>query len=269
MLNLTLSLFVCIEEEIRNKLLTEGVNTHNQHLLVTSEMPLFVNVSLMGVPLELPPHVVDLEMKKYGDVKSSFMVKKKFGGLVVFNGVRVYQFLLIKRHIPRNIIMYGKKVRVIYTGQPIPEKVDIVRNKDIINAGGELPEKDNVDVETQENVMEVTEAQEQDIIPVNLQDEVLSLSDIENSQADETTKSPPIVNNTRKRNHTNVKPPSDDNDDTIENRIVTKHSIGQTQVRSYVIRRQFLPRKLFLLKQINTDILNQLCASVLIRCWHI
>ena len=119
--------------------------------------------------------------------------------------------------------MYGRKVRVIYTGQPIPEKVDIVQNKDIINAGGELPEKDNVDVETQENVMEVTEAQEQDIIPVNLQDEVLSLSDIENSQADETTKSPPIVNNTRKRNHTNVKPPSDDDDDTIENRIVTKH----------------------------------------------
>ena len=34
---------VCIEEEIRNKLLTEGVNTHNQHLVVTSEMPLFVN----------------------------------------------------------------------------------------------------------------------------------------------------------------------------------------------------------------------------------
>ena len=31
----------------------------------------------MGVPLELPAHVVDLEMKKYGDVKSSFMVKKK------------------------------------------------------------------------------------------------------------------------------------------------------------------------------------------------
>ena len=127
---------VCIEEEIRNKLLTEGVNTHNQHLLVTSEMPLFINISLMGVPLELPAHVVDLEMKKYGDVKSSFMVKKKIGGLVVHNGVRVYQFLLIKWHIPRNIIMYGRKVCVIYTGQPVPEKVDIVRNKDIINAGG-------------------------------------------------------------------------------------------------------------------------------------
>ena len=56
--------------------------------------------------------------------------------------------------------MYGRKVRVRYTGQPVPEKVDIVQNKDIINAGGggELPEKDSVVVETQENVMEVTEA---------------------------------------------------------------------------------------------------------------
>ena len=252
----------CIEDEIKNKLLTEGVNTHDQHLLVTSEMPLFTNVSLMGVPLELPPHVVELEMRKYGDIKSSFMVKKKIGGLVVFNGVRVYQFLLIKRHIPRNISMYGRKVRVIYTGQPMPVKVDMIRNKDIVNAGGELPEEENVDVEAQ--VMEVTEAQEHDIVPVTLQDEVLSLSDIENSQAEETNKSPPIVNNNRKRNHTNIKPPSDDDDDTIENQIFTKHSIGQTQVRSYVIRRKFSPKKLILFKQVNNDILNQLCATVLI-----
>ena len=43
----------------------------------------------MGVPLELPSHIVDREMQKYGDLKGSFMVKKKIRGLVVCNGVRV------------------------------------------------------------------------------------------------------------------------------------------------------------------------------------
>ena len=75
---------------------------------------------------------------------------------------------------------------------------------------------------------------------------------IENSE--EKIVSPAVVN-PRKRGPTNSKPPSDNDDETIEKRVNTRKSIGQTQLRSYVIRRNIFPKKLVLLKIINVDII--------------
>ena len=39
---------VCINDDVRNNILTNGINTHGQLLLARSEMPTFTNVSLLG-----------------------------------------------------------------------------------------------------------------------------------------------------------------------------------------------------------------------------
>ena len=57
-----------------------------------------------------------------------------------------------------------------------------------------------------------------------------TLSDVENVQEIEMS---PAVISPRKRACQNSKPPSDDDDETIENRVDKKRSIGQAHLRAY------------------------------------
>ena len=265
---------VCDNDEIKNKIVTNGVNNHGQLLLARSEMSIFVNVSLTAVPLEMPPEIIDMYMSKYGDIKGHFRVKRKIGGLVIYNGTRVYQFRNITKHIPHFISILNKKVRVIYTGQPErPAKVDIIHKKYLINAGKDLPEPQINEPSGSEIKNKITTPE------VNWQQETERSPPVADSQKEpkeknqetasavvvesqEIEKSPPVVNSTRKRHTNNNKPPSDD-DDTIKDRVENRKSIGQTQLRAYVIRRKYNPRKVTLFKNISLDILDQVCASVL------
>ena len=69
---------VCISEEIKNKINTNGVNTHGQLLLARSEMPVFVNVSLTGCHWKCPrkssidiyPNMVKLRATSWSNLKS-------------------------------------------------------------------------------------------------------------------------------------------------------------------------------------------------------
>lgn len=105
-------------DSTKQTLLTGGLDTHGVHLNFDSETPMFVNVSLFNIPLEAPEHMVSEHMGRYGEIHGSFKVKKKFLGKVIYIGTRVYQFKLLNRDIPRNISMFGRGVRVMYSGQP-------------------------------------------------------------------------------------------------------------------------------------------------------
>ena len=259
---------VCIDEDVRNNILTNGINTHGQLLLARSEMPTFTNVSLMGVPLEMPPQIAQKALSRYGSIKGHFMVKKKFGGLVIFNGVRVYQFRAITKHIPRFLTILNRRVKVIYTGQPAPPpRVDVQKNKELINAGSILPDVNVTQVIQNENDVnvdinvETQKGNESNETEKEINKITETLSDVENVQ--EIEMSPPVTN-PRKIACQNSKPPSDDDDETIENRVDKKRSIGQTQLRAYIIRRKYNPKKVTLFKSVSVDIINQVCASVLI-----
>ena len=66
---------------------------------------MFVNVSLMGIPLELPDEYVT-------EVHTVYK-----------NGVRVYQFRKLERDIPQYMQIMGNRIKSIYTGQKKVEKV--------------------------------------------------------------------------------------------------------------------------------------------------
>ena len=118
--------------------MANGLNVNGFFIQATSDVPMFVNVSLMGIPLELPEVNVTQVLESYGEISGQFFVKKRMYDVVYKNGTRVYQFRKLLKDIPEHIQIMGNRVKVIYTGQKKEvrvriEKVDVVANKNNIN----------------------------------------------------------------------------------------------------------------------------------------
>ena len=75
-------------EEVRKNLHTNGLNVNGFFIQATSDVPMFVNVSLMGIPLELPEVIVMKVLENYGDISEQFFVKKRMYDVVYKNATR-------------------------------------------------------------------------------------------------------------------------------------------------------------------------------------
>ena len=107
-----------------------GLNTHQQHLQITPDVPAATNVTLYGIPHQLPDNYVDDVMKEYGVKTHSYRHKKKDDGFVSFSGWRVYGLHINVNVLPRFIEIQGHRVRTkyYYMDQKIEE--EIRRRKD-------------------------------------------------------------------------------------------------------------------------------------------
>ena len=79
------------------------MNVNGFFIQATSGVPMFVNVSLMGVQLELPEVNVTQVLENYGDISEHFFVKKRMYDVVYKNSTRVYQFRKLSKDIPEHI----------------------------------------------------------------------------------------------------------------------------------------------------------------------
>ena len=83
----------------------------------TPDIPLVTTVSFWGIPLTMAKDLVDENLQRFGEVKSSYDSKKNnLGGRIIKTGVRVYQIQL-KKSIPKFIQIGGKSIKSMYTGQ--------------------------------------------------------------------------------------------------------------------------------------------------------
>ena len=131
-------------EELKQKLYKNGLNVQ-----ASTDMPMFVNVSLMGVPLEFPEEYVTEVLSDYGEISGHFDVKKRMYNTVYKNGVRVYQFRKLEKDIPQFIQIMGNKVKTIYTGQKKFEKrknIDVAENQRMANEATCSKNPDTVDL---------------------------------------------------------------------------------------------------------------------------
>ena len=97
-------------------ILTNGLDTHDVHKMFTPDLPLVTTVSFWVIPLTMKKDLVDKNLQRFGEVKSSYESKKNMRGRIIKTGVRVYQ-ILIKRPIPKFIQIGGKSITTMYTGQ--------------------------------------------------------------------------------------------------------------------------------------------------------
>lgn len=102
---------------ICDKLVQEGLTSHDTHFVFDVDEPPLIGVSILGAPLELPLLLMNDEMHKYGKLETSFEVQKKLLGKKVFNGTRVFRFSKLDHPIPKSITICGRRCRVIYSGQ--------------------------------------------------------------------------------------------------------------------------------------------------------
>lgn len=100
----------------RDRLLLTGLNTHSTHLTFTPDVPAPTSVTLFNLPMELPDHVVDAAMTKYGTVTTRYRHKRNFDGLTLLTGLRVYK-MNITTSIPKHITIAGHSIKTLYTGQ--------------------------------------------------------------------------------------------------------------------------------------------------------
>ena len=136
-------------EELKQKLYNNGLNVNGYLVQARTDMPMFVNVSLMGVPLELPEEYVTEVLSDYVEISGHFYVKKRMYNTVYKNGVRVYQFRKLEKDIPQFIQIMGNKVKTIYTGQKKFEKrknIDIAENQRMANEATCSKNPDPVDL---------------------------------------------------------------------------------------------------------------------------
>ena len=66
--------------------------------------------------MELPDHIVDQVVAKYGVVGGRYRHKKTFEGKSILTGLRVYKVNL-KTSIPKHVSIAGYSVKTLYTGQ--------------------------------------------------------------------------------------------------------------------------------------------------------
>ena len=97
-------------------ILHNGLDTHDVHMTFTPDLPLVTTVSFWGIPLTMAKELVDENLQRFGEVKSSYDSKKNLGGRIIKTGVRVYQIQL-KKSIPKFIQIGGKSIKSMYTGQ--------------------------------------------------------------------------------------------------------------------------------------------------------
>ena len=100
----------------RDRLLLTGLNTHSTHLTFTPDVPAPTSVTLFNIPMELPDHLVDAAMTKYGTVTTRYRHKRNFDGLTLLTGLRVYK-INITTSIPKHITVAGHSIKTLYTGQ--------------------------------------------------------------------------------------------------------------------------------------------------------
>ena len=100
----------------RERLLMTGLNTHKTHLTFIPDVPAPTSVTLFNLPMELPDHLVDAALTKYGTIASHYRHKRNFDGLTLLTGLRVYK-INIKTSIPKHITIAGHSVKTLYTGQ--------------------------------------------------------------------------------------------------------------------------------------------------------
>ena len=103
-------------EAAMTHILHNGLDTHDVHMTFTPDLPLVTTVSFWGIPLTMEKELVDENLQRYGEVKSSYVSKKNLGGRIIKTGVRVYQIQL-KKSIPKFIQIGGKSIKSMYTGQ--------------------------------------------------------------------------------------------------------------------------------------------------------
>ena len=103
-------------ESSKNRLLSVGLDTHGAHLTFIPEVPDSTTVTIFNLPMEMPDHLVDAAMGKYGTVQSRYRHKRNFEGLSLLTGLRVYR-LQLKSYLPKNLTISGHAARTLYTGQ--------------------------------------------------------------------------------------------------------------------------------------------------------
>ena len=70
----------------------------------------------------MPNDILYTYLEQYGEILSSFIVKKRILGKVIQIGTRVVQFNSLKGPIPKIIRFANRNIRVIHTGQKDEEK---------------------------------------------------------------------------------------------------------------------------------------------------
>ena len=129
--------------------MNNGLNVNGYLVQASTDMPMFVNVSLMGVPLEFPEEYVTEVLSDYGEISGHFYVKKRMYNTVYKNGVSIYQFRKLEKDIPQFIQIMGNKVKTIYTGQKKFEKrknIDVAENQRMANEATCSKNPDPVDL---------------------------------------------------------------------------------------------------------------------------
>ena len=96
--------------------ITQGVNTHNTHLQFIPDGDDTTNITLRGIPHELPDDTVHKEMTKYGTIRGHFRHKAREEGYEYYTGRRIYT-LTMTQPIPKYIYIDGHSVETQYTDQ--------------------------------------------------------------------------------------------------------------------------------------------------------
>ena len=100
-------------------ILTNGIDTHAQHLNFTPDVPLVMTVSFWNIPIQMTHEQVNEHIQRFGDIKSCSRSKKNVGGSSVHIGIHAYNHIL-KKSILRFIQNGGRSVKAKYTGQKRP-----------------------------------------------------------------------------------------------------------------------------------------------------
>ena len=66
-------------EAAMTHILHNGLDTHDVHMTFTPDLPLVTTVSFWGIPLTMEKELVDENLQRYGEVKSSCLKKKLRG----------------------------------------------------------------------------------------------------------------------------------------------------------------------------------------------
>ena len=83
-----------IPSQLYHTFITQGVNTHNTHLQFTPDRNDTTNITLRGIPHELPEHTVNAEMEKYSTIMGHFRHKAREEGFEYYTGRRIYTMTL-------------------------------------------------------------------------------------------------------------------------------------------------------------------------------